>query len=67
MAWRIEYPQLAQAFVVTTPRILSFVERHRPPYIAKVYRPAADEAQRNPAAPGRIELWHPAAAEGPGP
>nr|WP_277346375.1 hypothetical protein [Solimonas marina] len=56
------YPQLAQAFVATAPRILSFIGRHRPPYIAKVYRPAADVAENNPAAPGRIELWYPAAA-----
>ena len=56
------YPQLAQAFVATAPRILSFVGRHRPPYIAKVYRPAAEEAQKSPSATGRIELWYPTTA-----
>lgn len=53
------YADLAHAFVATLPRILRFVEHHQPPYIAKVYRPSASEAGRNPAAPGRIELWYP--------
>lgn len=54
------YPQLAQAFAVTVPRILRFIEKHEPPYIAKVYRPSPKETANDPAAPGRIELWHPA-------
>lgn len=56
------YPQLAQAFVATRGRILHFIERHEPPYIAKVYRPSSSEAAANPLAPGHIELWHPATA-----
>lgn len=55
------YPELANAFVSTRDRILRFVERHQPPYIAKVYRPGASEAAKNPDAPGRVELWYPAA------
>ena len=53
------YPQLAASFVTTQARILRFVENHAPPYIAKVYRPSASDVAANPAAPGRIELWHP--------
>ncbi|WP_420466957.1 hypothetical protein [Panacagrimonas sp.] len=53
------YPQLAHAFVATWPRIRSFIERHEPPYIAKVYRPAPSAATDDAAAPGRVELWYP--------
>lgn len=53
------YPELAQAFVATCARILHFVDQHEPPYIAKVYRPTASDVNKHPAAPGRIELWHP--------
>lgn len=53
------HPQLAQAFVATSERILTFLERHEPPYIAKVYRPPATDLATNPQATGRIELWHP--------
>lgn len=53
------FPELAMSFVATQARILDFVARHRPPYIAKVYRPSAKELQVNLAAPGRVELWHP--------
>ena len=54
------YPQLAHAFVNTKPRVLHFIERHAAPNIAKVYRPAAHDVEKNPASPGRIELWYPA-------
>jgi hypothetical protein len=40
-------------------RILNFVERYEPPYIAKVYRPAPGDVAKDPSTPGRIELWHP--------
>lgn len=53
------FPELADAFVATLPRVLSFIEGQRPPYIAKVYRPSATEAAANNKAPGRVELWHP--------
>lgn len=57
----VPYSELAQAFVATQARIFDFVDRHKPPYIAKVYRPSAGDVTRNPAAPGRIELWYPPA------
>jgi hypothetical protein len=52
------YPELARAFVATLPHLERFVAAHRPPYIAKVYRPSPAEAARGEAA-GRVELWHP--------
>jgi len=56
------YPQLADAFVATQTRILHFIERHEPPYIAKIYRPSPKDVANDATAPGRIELWHPAGA-----
>lgn len=53
------YPELAKSFVSTYPRIQAFTQTHEPPYIAKVYRPSAGEIAVDPAAAGRIELWHP--------
>lgn len=53
------YPQLAHAFVATQNRILDFLERHNPPFIAKVYRPPAAEAAINPDTPGSVALWYP--------
>lgn len=55
------FPQLAHSFVATSKRILQFVERHKAPYIAKVYRPLAGELAANSDAPGRVELWYPKA------
>lgn len=62
---RAPCPELAHAFVATWPRILGFIERHEPPYIAKVYRSSSGTAADAPAVPGRIELWYPAAAGKP--
>ncbi len=53
------HPDLAKSFVAARERIERFVERHAPPFIAKVYRASAEELARNPSAPGRIELWYP--------
>lgn len=53
------FPQLAHAFIATQARILGFISKQTPPYIAKVYRPAPSELAKNPAAQGRIELWYP--------
>jgi hypothetical protein len=56
------YAELARSFVATSARIGRFITEHRPPYIAKVYRPSIAEAKRNPGAPGRIELSYPRAS-----
>lgn len=53
------FPDLATSFVQTHAAIVRFVERHQPPFIGKVYRAGEAERARNPAAPGRIELWYP--------
>jgi PIN like domain len=52
------YPDLARAFVATLPRVQQFLGRHKPPFIAKVYRPSPRETARR-ATPGRVELWYP--------
>ena len=47
------FAELAHAFVATIPRIEQFLASHRPPFIAKVYRPPPDNAA--PASP--ICVW----------
>jgi hypothetical protein len=53
------FADLANAFVVTRPRIEQFLEQHTPPFIARVYRPSPADAGRRDPAPGRVELWYP--------
>lgn len=53
------YPVLARHFVLTMPRILAFLKHHAPPFIAKVYRPAASEIARDSNAQGSVSLWYP--------
>lgn len=53
------YAELAYAFVATLPRVESFLARHTPPFIGKVYRPSTSDLKRKPSAPGRVELWYP--------
>lgn len=54
------FPQLAEWFVQTLPRIAAFLDAHEPPYIAKVQRPTPKELVLRPDAPGRVVLWVPA-------
>lgn len=54
------FPQLAEWFVQTLPRIEAFVAAHEPPYIAKVQRPTPKELALRAEAPGRVVLWVPA-------
>jgi len=53
------FPQLAQNFVKTAPKILHFLAHHKVPLIAKVYRPSPSPLTRNPDAVGTISLWYP--------
>lgn len=53
------YADLARSFVATLPRVLAFLSRHTPPFIAKVFRPSPQELARNPRSNGRVELWYP--------
>lgn len=57
---RVPFAELAQSFVASRSVTEAFITDHAPPYIAKLYRPAPEALARNRAAPGRIELWHPA-------
>src|SRR3989304_811218 len=54
---KVPFTQLAQNFVNTRKRIERVIERHRRPFIAKVYRPEPRELKRVPTSPGRVELW----------
>lgn len=54
---RAPLPQLAEWFVQTLPRIKTFVDANKPPYIAKVQRPTPKELALRPDAPGRVLLW----------
>lgn len=53
------HAELARNFVNTLPEIEGFLEKHEPPYIAKVYRAAGTELARDPNAKGAIRLWYP--------
>jgi PIN like domain len=53
------FPDLARAFVNSRAVLDHFLDRHKPPFIAKVYRPSPAEIERRSAAPGHIELWYP--------
>jgi PIN like domain len=53
------YRELARAFLTTLPRVQQFLGRHKPPFIAKVYRPSLPETARRSVGAGRIELWFP--------
>lgn len=55
----VPFPDLARAFVTTLPRIEDFLVRHKPPFIAKVYRPSLSDAKQRGAVQGRVELWYP--------
>lgn len=51
------FAELAVNFVRTIPRIKAFLELHRVPFFAKVYRPAPSDLLRNSESPGRVVLW----------
>lgn len=52
-----KHEDLARNVVNTAGRIEAFAGRNAPPFIAKVYRPTAEELVHRPAAPGRVDLW----------
>jgi hypothetical protein len=53
-------PELARAFVATAPAVERFLARHKPPFIAKVYRPSPADMSRRRDPTGHVELWYPA-------
>lgn len=56
---KVPYPELARHFVATLPKIEAFLDKHTPPFIAKVYRPSPSDLARNPPASGEVLLWYP--------
>ena len=50
---------LADNFVKTLPKIEALLDAQKPPYIAKVYRPAAAELARDSEKSGSVALWYP--------
>lgn len=56
---RAPFPELARSFVASRSIIERFVERHEPPYIAKVYRASEGARSKHALASGRIEKWYP--------
>jgi hypothetical protein len=52
------FPELGRSFVITLPAIENFLHSHKPPFIAKVYRPSPAESAQRSAAPGRVERWY---------
>jgi hypothetical protein len=56
---KLPFPELANHFVATLPKIDAFLDRHEPPFIAKVYRAPPAESARNPSARGEVLLWYP--------
>jgi hypothetical protein len=53
------FPELARNFLAAATKIQSFLAHHRPPMIAKVYRPSPAELAIDASAIGRILLWYP--------
>ncbi|MEJ0074233.1 MAG: hypothetical protein WDO17_02090 [Alphaproteobacteria bacterium] len=51
------FVELAHAFVATVTVVERFLASHRPPFIAKVYRPTPDKVVASST--GRVELWYP--------
>ena len=56
---KVSTAELARNFVRTLPRIEAFLDEHKPPLIAKVYRPAPAELARSATSVGRVEMWFP--------
>lgn len=47
--------ELAENFVASIRRIENFLDQHRGPFIAKVYRPSGEKA--GGGVPGRVSMW----------
>jgi PIN like domain len=55
----VPFPDLARAFVNSLPVVERFLEEHKSPFIAKVYRRSPAETARRGPGPGRVEPWYP--------
>ena len=56
---KVPTAELARNFVRTLPRIEAMLDERKPPFIAKVYRPASAELARSVTSAGSVELWFP--------
>ena len=56
---KVPAADLAHNFVRTLPRIEAMLNERRPPFIAKVYRPASTERAKTATASGSVEVWYP--------
>ena len=59
MVGNAPFPILAKHFVDTVSRIETFLSGHKPPFVAKIYRPTSSELSRDANAPGTIALSYP--------
>lgn len=50
--------ELAENFVTVINKIDRFLNANRPPFIAKIYRPASELTRRGSRKSGRVELWY---------
>ena len=48
---------LAENFVTCIHKIDRFLNRHSPPFVAKVYQPPSEQKRRGSRKTGRVELW----------
>ena len=51
------YVELAANVINSQRQILSFIEQHERPFIAKIHRPAPSVIAKRPGAPGDVTLW----------
>jgi hypothetical protein len=52
---RAAHLDLAHNFVATAPVVYRFIQRHEPPFVAKVHRPGPSRSQQR--RPGTVEMW----------
>ncbi len=51
------FPQLAENFIATLPKVKRFIDQHPCPFIAKIYRPDKKTKALQLNQPGRVEMW----------
>jgi hypothetical protein len=56
---KVPAAELAHNFVRTLRRIELLLDERRPPFIAKVYRPASTDTARSATVAGSVEVWFP--------
>ena len=54
---KVPHQQLAENFVATVNKVDHFVKNTSAPFIARIYRPSAEQEARGSRKSGRVELW----------